>query len=58
VPRNYSSSSKPVMASVPSSHRESSYSQGYSQGYSSFGWNGGQGNYRSAYQQPDRFGIW
>jgi hypothetical protein len=54
VPRNYSSSSKPVMASVPSRNRESSYSQGW--GFDNNGYQ--QQNWRSAYQSRDRFGIW
>jgi len=55
IRRNYSSSSKPVMASVPSARRERDY------GYQPFGWGGGpdyQQNWRSAYQPRDRFGVW
>jgi hypothetical protein len=56
VPRNYSSSSKPVMASVPNRHRDYGYNRdpGYGWGFDG----GNRQDWRSAYQPPDRFGIW
>jgi murein L,D-transpeptidase YcbB/YkuD len=62
IRRNYSSSSKPVMASsARSPRREREYDREYSGGgFQPFGWGpfGGQQNWQSAYQPRDRFGIW
>jgi murein L,D-transpeptidase YcbB/YkuD len=52
IARNYSSGSKPVMASATGGRR------GF--GFSSYGWGSDDDrqNLRSAYQPPDRFNIW
>ncbi|MBN8965343.1 MAG: L,D-transpeptidase family protein [Rhizobiales bacterium] len=59
VRRNYSSSSKPVMASsARTPRRDREYARDYDGGFQPFGWFGPQPNWRSAYQPRDRFGIW
>jgi murein L,D-transpeptidase YcbB/YkuD len=61
IRRNYSSSSKPVMASSARGlRRDRDYDREYSGGFQPFGWGpfGGQQNWQSAYQPRDRFGVW